>query len=78
MLYSNVIKFLNDRNVSIVIQGGMYGTHSKQISLPESAFGEHCGRKAYYTAFSKFGIIKDDMDMLIHCADSNLAGIIRN
>lgn len=34
----------------------MYGIHSKHIELPASSYVEHCKRKAYYTAFSKYGI----------------------
>lgn len=62
MLYSNVIKFLKDRNVIVKIFGGMYGKHSKHITLSESAYKRHCGRKAYYTAFSKYGIVGDSFD----------------
>ena len=69
MLYSNVIKFLKDRNVDVKIFGGMYGKYSKHITLSESAYKKHCGRKAYYTAFSKYGIVSDSFDQKIHCAD---------
>jgi len=62
MLYSNVIKFLIDRKVEINIIGGMYGNHSKHITLPESSYEKYCGRKAYYTAFSKYGIVKDSFN----------------
>lgn len=62
MLYSNLIKFLVDRNVKINIIGGMYGKHSKHITLSESSYEKHCGRKAYYTAFSKYGIVSDSFD----------------
>jgi hypothetical protein len=64
MLYSNVIKFLKDRGVIVRVFGGMYGLkkHSKHITLSKEAYEKYCGRYAYYTAFSKYGIVSDSFD----------------
>ena len=58
------------------IEGGIYGKHSKHIILNSSAYVEHLGRKAYYTAFSKYGIAKDTVTENINCPDRGLASII--
>lgn len=42
------------------ILGGMYGKHSKNITINDDARIEHCGRKAYYTAFSKYSLSNKD------------------
>jgi hypothetical protein len=60
------------------IDGGIYGKHSKHISLNSSAYVEHLGRKAYYTAFSKYGIVKDTITENIFCPDPKLSSIIFN
>lgn len=38
----------------------MYGKESKNIIIPDCAKIEHCGRKAYYTAFSKYSLSSKD------------------
>lgn len=55
----------------------MYGNHSKHIDIPEECYKSYCGRKAYYTAFSKYGIPDDDeykQDFVCH--NEHLAQII--
>lgn len=47
----------------------MYGKYSKQIQLDSSTYSKHCGRKAYYTAFSKYGIVKDEFLESFICPD---------
>lgn len=44
----------------MTILGGEYGKKSKFISIPLCAKVEHCGRKAYYTAFSKYSLSSKD------------------
>lgn len=50
----------------------MYGKHSKHITLPESSFKTLCGRKAYYTAFSKYGIQREEHQQYFECSDELL------
>lgn len=60
----------------------MYGKHVKHIILDETAFEPHCidpedierkGRKAYYTAFSKYGCSGDEFLEHFRCPDEKLA-----
>ena len=74
-LYSNIIKFITDNGASVTITGGMYGKHSKHITLPESAYQQFCGRKAYYTAFSKYGISTNYHTETFECSTSIMASM---
>lgn len=60
----------------MTIIGGMYGKHSKQINLAPETYKKHCGRKAYYTAFSKYGILTDEFSETFVCPDERVARII--
>ena len=60
----------------MIIRGGMYGKDSKNITLDKLTYEEHCGRKAYYTAFSKYGIAKNEITETFVCPDEKLARII--
>ena len=60
----------------MTIIGGMYGKHSKQINLAPETYKKHCGRKAYYTAFSIYGILTDEFSETFVCPDERVARII--
>ena len=54
----------------------MYGSRSEKITLEQTAYEKYCGRKAYYTAFSKYGIVSDDFPINFHSADRNFAQVV--